>query len=202
MMPILIISANDKDLQKYLKKIITKDSIFFEITPEKKQYSIENIREIIKESSVFHKEKRIYFFKNFHQSSLDAQNAFLKFLEEPPSNTLIILTTDNENKLLPTIISRVKIIRLNNEKKTELKKEEKDILNNFLKNKNYQFSIAESIDLDKLIIFFKDKLKQNKKAPIVLKEILNVKTLLEKNNLNQQLAIDHLLIFIKKIYKL
>lgn len=35
------------------------------------------------------------------------QNALLKILEEPPANTKIVLTTNNPNKLLPTITSRV-----------------------------------------------------------------------------------------------
>lgn len=36
----------------------------------------------------------------------EAANAFLKILEEPPSNTTIILITDNMELLLPTILSR------------------------------------------------------------------------------------------------
>src|SRR5207244_3800225 len=40
-----------------------------------------------------------------------AQNAFLKTLEEPHANTLIILTSSNPNRLLPTIHSRCQEIR-------------------------------------------------------------------------------------------
>jgi len=36
----------------------------------------------------------------------EAANAFLKLLEEPPSNTTIVLVTDHVELLLPTIISR------------------------------------------------------------------------------------------------
>jgi DNA polymerase-3 subunit delta' len=35
-----------------------------------------------------------------------AANAFLKTLEEPPNNTLLLLLTDNPQRLLPTILSR------------------------------------------------------------------------------------------------
>ncbi|MBL7158901.1 hypothetical protein ISS85_00285 [Candidatus Microgenomates bacterium] len=41
-----------------------------------------------------------------------AQNALLKILEEPPANTLIVLTAPQETSLLSTIISRCKIIKL------------------------------------------------------------------------------------------
>lgn len=39
-----------------------------------------------------------------------ALNSFLKTLEEPTSNTTIILTTENQKNLLPTIVSRSRII--------------------------------------------------------------------------------------------
>ena len=48
----------------------------------------------------------------------EAANAFLKILEEPPSNTTIILVTDYMELLLPTILSRCQKIafsKLNNE---------------------------------------------------------------------------------------
>ena len=44
-----------------------------------------------------------------------AQNALLKTLEEPPKNTLIILTAPQETFLLPTIVSRCKVIKLKSE---------------------------------------------------------------------------------------
>lgn len=44
--------------------------------------------------------------------NIEASNAFLKLLEEPPENTIIILTTANEISLLPTIRSRCQRISL------------------------------------------------------------------------------------------
>ena len=41
-----------------------------------------------------------------------AANAFLKLLEEPPSNTTIILTSSEPGSLLPTIRSRVVSVRV------------------------------------------------------------------------------------------
>lgn len=41
-----------------------------------------------------------------------AQNAFLKTLEEPPRDTLLVLTSGNPKKLLPTIRSRCQIVPL------------------------------------------------------------------------------------------
>lgn len=43
--------------------------------------------------------------------SEEAQSALLKTLEEPGSNSVIILTLEDENKLLPTILSRLQVVR-------------------------------------------------------------------------------------------
>lgn len=42
--------------------------------------------------------------------TIEAQNAFLKLLEEPPADTVIILTASNHRALLPTIISRTQTL--------------------------------------------------------------------------------------------
>lgn len=49
---------------------------------------------------------------DFEKSTEEAQNAFLKTLEEPPRNTIIVLTSPNMDLLLPTIVSRCQIISL------------------------------------------------------------------------------------------
>lgn len=43
---------------------------------------------------------------NFEFATIEAQNAFLKTLEEPPKNTFILLTTSKYSSVLPTISSR------------------------------------------------------------------------------------------------
>ena len=40
----------------------------------------------------------------------EAQNAFLKTLEEPPQGTVLLLTVSDKQQLLPTILSRVQIL--------------------------------------------------------------------------------------------
>jgi DNA polymerase-3 subunit delta' len=43
----------------------------------------------------------------------EAANALLKMLEEPPANTMLILTASHKSDLLPTIVSRCRHIRFN-----------------------------------------------------------------------------------------
>lgn len=56
--------------------------------------------------------KKFAIIHHIEHSSLEASNALLKFLEEPQSSSLtIILTTTDENSVLPTIRSRAQMIR-------------------------------------------------------------------------------------------
>ena len=40
-------------------------------------------------------------------------NKLLKLIEEPPNNTILLLVTENEDKVLPTIVSRCRVIKTN-----------------------------------------------------------------------------------------
>ena len=54
----------------------------------------------------------IYILHLVENMSVQAVNSILKFLEEPESNIYAFLTTNNENNVLPTIISRCQLLRL------------------------------------------------------------------------------------------
>lgn len=56
--------------------------------------------------------RRIVIIEDGHRLTIEAQNALLKTLEEPPDNTLIILTASSAQHLLPTIVSRAQKIEL------------------------------------------------------------------------------------------
>ena len=51
--------------------------------------------------------KKIYIIEEAHKMNTASQNSLLKTLEEPHSDIVIILLTENSDMLLPTIISRV-----------------------------------------------------------------------------------------------
>ncbi|MCA9325689.1 hypothetical protein KDA23_06570 [Candidatus Saccharibacteria bacterium] len=50
---------------------------------------------------------RVAIIEDSHVMSVEAQNALLKLLEEPPKDSVFILTAASEHALLPTIRSRV-----------------------------------------------------------------------------------------------
>jgi DNA polymerase-3 subunit delta' len=55
---------------------------------------------------------RALIIENAQLLTLEAQNALLKTLEEPPLGTFIILTANNTQSLLPTIRSRAQMITI------------------------------------------------------------------------------------------
>jgi DNA polymerase-3 subunit delta' len=55
---------------------------------------------------------RVALFLRFHDANESAANALLKTLEEAPSYAVLILTADNPEQLLPTIVSRCEVLRL------------------------------------------------------------------------------------------
>ncbi len=55
---------------------------------------------------------RVAIIEAAHRLTEDAQNALLKTLEEPPNGVTLILCAEDEDRLLPTIHSRVARVRL------------------------------------------------------------------------------------------
>jgi DNA polymerase-3 subunit delta' len=75
--------------------------------------SIDMVRLLRKEASLrpYQEGKRIFVVLDANRMKEEAQNAFLKLLEEPPDDTMIILTTSRADALSPTILSRCQKVR-------------------------------------------------------------------------------------------
>jgi DNA polymerase-3 subunit delta' len=76
-----------------------------------KKEDIQNIIEKFSLSS-YGDSSKLYVIYGVENTSPQAINSLLKFLEEPPYNTYAILTTRNINHVLPTIKSRCQVFRL------------------------------------------------------------------------------------------
>ncbi len=81
--------------------------------PQATSISIEAIRDLQRSSSFkpFEGRYRVAIISQADRMTNEAGNAFLKTLEEPPAQTLFILTTARLHRLLPTIISRCQQLR-------------------------------------------------------------------------------------------
>ena len=73
---------------------------------------IENLQKFLASSSLEKQGKKIYIINCIENANKEAVNALLKTLEEPTSSVYAFITTQNEAKILPTIISRCQILSL------------------------------------------------------------------------------------------
>lgn len=62
--------------------------------------------------SAYEGRAKIGILKQFDAANLSAANAFLKTLEEPPPNVVLLLTANDADTLLPTINSRCRTLNL------------------------------------------------------------------------------------------
>jgi len=60
----------------------------------------------------FESAQRVCIICDFHLATLEAANCLLKTLEEPPASTILVLTADHSEQLLPTIVSRCQVLNL------------------------------------------------------------------------------------------
>ena len=79
---------------------------------EKGVISVDSIRRLYDETKTKSKLSRIILIDYAERMTLQAQNAFLKLLEEPGKDVHFILVSHTLHNLLPTIISRVVKVKL------------------------------------------------------------------------------------------
>jgi len=97
---------------------------FFYLEPLKNQISIDQIRELHWNISLkpFRSKYKVAIIDSANKMTLEAQNCFLKTLEEPKGDSVIILISESENFLLPTIVSRCQKIKFFPVKKEKIEK--------------------------------------------------------------------------------
>lgn len=95
-----------------LADIIFPTAASGEIDRHKGSVRIEQIRALYEASRGKSSKSRVFIIDNADSMTLPSQHAFLKLLEEPPSNTHFILTAHDTSQLLPTVRSRVQRIHL------------------------------------------------------------------------------------------
>ncbi len=82
------------------------------ISTEDSSIKVEEVRALEKDIGIrpFSGNRKIYIICGAEKMTVAAQNSFLKTLEEPPEYAVIILTTENKDALLPTIVSRCQTV--------------------------------------------------------------------------------------------
>ena len=75
-------------------------------------YLVEQIRDIVADTSLapIQAQRKVYILDRVDLLGIQAANAFLKTLEEPPSDVVLILLGRTRESVLPTIVSRCQVV--------------------------------------------------------------------------------------------
>lgn len=81
---------------------------FGEFGTRSRSIGIDSVRRVIEilGKRPFEGRRSVVLFFEAHRATIEAQNALLKILEEPPSSAVLVLVTEFPDRLLPTVVSR------------------------------------------------------------------------------------------------
>jgi|GEM_PF-2648521 len=195
-----IILIGDVDLDSLKKSFDVSDQDFFVLDDD---YTISHIKELLHFIFLkpFNSQKKLAVILNIENLNTQSANALLKTLEEPPPYATIILTTLNEQKILPTILSRCTKIRLeftadlssveNYMDPFELR--EKTVAERF----KWAAQIAETENVEKTILlwlnFYREKLLSGENVLCITRRLLSARDLLQ-TNISVKLLLENLLL--------
>ncbi len=209
-----LVVAREKDkASSYVSNFLKEkgvDSIDISLHVFEKAMGIEEVRNIRK--SIFLKpfkgETKAVVIEAYENITIEAQNALLKVLEEPPANTIIIISTSKKELLLSTIISRCKIIELKDNDLTLSKDEDAQYLNILIslseEGISYKLKLAQDVSknkeetflwLEKMAISVRQKLIENNNNPNYLnflRQLQKTYTIIKSTNVSQRIALENL----------
>ncbi len=166
--------------------ILENSHNFYKIEKDNNTVQIDSIRDLIKQLKLKSLNNnlinRIGLVTDAHLMSEESQNSILKLLEEPPSDTVIILLSQSLAALKPTIISRSAIIKITKPSYAEfIQYYSIDSKNMDIKNK---FDLTDG-NSDYYVKYLSDEIDISKSEDIIL-----IKKFLSANKLDRLLMIN------------
>lgn len=192
--------------EKYIENLIGELRIdkyaVHKILPEKNIIKIDQIRQMESLTRRAYEGRKLIIVYSFDSARVETLNAALKTLEEDFVKAQFVLIVEDESHVLDTIISRCRIYKI------------KKDLPAASSSEAHVWKSNDRIDKDSAIAFLDDMLFEKRKEIInknpdqtdipktikLVKEILGVRQLIQKNNLNPLVAVDHINIFAEKIF--
>lgn len=117
-----ILSVSDyewgEQIAKYIAEVANFDyEVVYPLKDDKINLDVGKIyvkqaRELVQKTRTALKKNKVYIIYKASTMNEQAQNAFLKSLEEPNSSTFYILLVNNVHFLLPTVLSRSQILKI------------------------------------------------------------------------------------------
>lgn len=98
-------------IAKALAKRLSPNQPYITIEPiDNKDLSIDQVRSLYSATQSVEPSRKVVIVDDAHTMGFDAQNAFLKLLEEPPAHVHFILIVHDIGTVLPTIQSRSEVV--------------------------------------------------------------------------------------------
>jgi DNA polymerase-3 subunit delta' len=113
---VLIVGSKGSGKRTVVKWFMKYSSINSEIIEDQK---VDSVRQVI-ESSLTLSSPKTFIFPDVQDMTPQAQNAFLKTLEEPSKNAYYIMTVNNLSNVLGTIRSRAVVLQMDGYSREEL----------------------------------------------------------------------------------
>lgn len=117
-----ILSVSDyewgEQIAKYIAEVANFDyEVVYPLKDDKinldvGKFYVKQARELVQKTRTALKKNKVYIIYKASTMNEQAQNAFLKSLEEPNSSTFYILLVNNVHSLLPTVLSRSQILKI------------------------------------------------------------------------------------------
>ena len=207
---ILITGGNEQEreqkafqvAEKYLGKKLTNHPDFI-LLEAQDSIKISQVRDLQKKLQFkpYSATIKVAFIQDASLLTVPAQHSLLKTLEEPPAASVILMTTQNKESLLPTILSRCQIIPLLD--KPTIINDQQLITNQIIKSspgqrlliaENYTQTREKSQEFcQQQLVFWRHLLGENNLSCQTIRQILQALSLL-KANVNFRLALENLLL--------
>ncbi len=146
----IIITNDFEDCVRSLQELVPPHNFTHIMRDE---FKIEDAKEAIQKAYITTKEPKLLVL-SAKRFNIYAQNALLKILEEPPSKSFFMLLAPGKSTFLPTILSRLPVVTLQEETQEELE--------------------FDDFDLEKLYNLVQEKKKASKsEAKAIIKAMLH-----------------------------
>ncbi|MBE6801055.1 MAG: hypothetical protein E7529_07600 [Ruminococcaceae bacterium] len=96
------------------KEGVHPDIITIKKPDDKKRFVKDDVKKMVADAYLTPNEAttKVFIVKEMQQMTEESQNLLLKILEEPPRYTAFVLTSDNSNAVIGTVLSRVVRLRM------------------------------------------------------------------------------------------
>lgn len=116
------------------KENIHPDIITIKKPDDKKRFVKDDVKKMVADAYLTPNEAstKVFIIKEMQQMTEESQNLLLKILEEPPRYTAFVLTSENSNAVIGTVLSRVVRLRMGKSVAAEYSEKAVNIVKNFV----------------------------------------------------------------------